>query len=244
MLARRAGNQIRSAAISAFRIPTDQPQESDGTAIWNATTIVVVELRAVNAIGLGFTYSDVAAAHVAQDLIQKEVLGNDPFDIPAIHSALDGEVRNMGRPGLASTAISAIDTCLWDLKARLLGCSLIQLLGQKRTQIPAYGSGGFTSYDEHQLIEQLVGWASEGMQSVKMKIGRQPAQDVARVRAVQKALDSKVEIFVDANGAYSRKQALFKRSNSAQWVSHGSRNPSAPTIGRVFVSWSNALLPS
>jgi L-alanine-DL-glutamate epimerase-like enolase superfamily enzyme len=215
VLARRAGNQIQSAAISAFRIPTDQPQESDGTAIWNATTIVVVELHAANAIGLGFTYSDVAATHVAQDLIQKEVLGKDPFDIPAIHSALDGQVRNMGRPGLASTAISAIDTCLWDLKARLLGCSLVQLLGQKRTQIPAYGNGGFTSYDEHQLIEQLVRWASEGMQSVKMKIGRQPAQDVARVRAVRKALGSKVEIFVDANGAYSRKQALYQAEQFA-----------------------------
>jgi L-alanine-DL-glutamate epimerase-like enolase superfamily enzyme len=208
LAARLARNQIRSGAISGFRIPTDQPEESDGTATWNSTTMVVIELQAEDATGLGFTYSDLAAAQVARELIHKEVLGQDAFDIPAIHSALDREVRNMGRPGLASTAISAIDTCLWDLKARILDCPLIKLFGQRRERIPAYGSGGFTSYSERQLVDQLTGWAAEGMRFVKMKIGRQPAQDVTRVGAVQKALNGKAEIFVDSNGAYSRKQAL------------------------------------
>ena len=123
---RRAPNPIRSAAVSAFRIPTEQPEESDGTATWNATTLVVVELHSGNTAGLGFTYSDVTAAHLAQELIRKEVLGKDAFAIPEIHSALDREVRNMGRPGLVSTAISAIDTCLWDLKARLMDCPLVE----------------------------------------------------------------------------------------------------------------------
>jgi L-alanine-DL-glutamate epimerase-like enolase superfamily enzyme len=147
---------------------------------------------------------------VARELIEKEVLGKDPFAIPEIHAALDRETRNMGRPGLVSTAISAIDTGLWDLKARILKCSLIQLLGQNRMHIPAYGSGGFTSYDEQQLVDQLVGWTSDGIRSVKMKIGRHPSQDVVRVEAVHKALNGKAELFVDANGAYSRKQALHQ----------------------------------
>jgi L-alanine-DL-glutamate epimerase-like enolase superfamily enzyme len=203
-------NSIRSAAVSAFRIPTEQPEESDGTATWNSTTLVVVEMHAENVSGLGFTYNDVTAAHIAQELIRKVVLGRDPFAIPEIHSALDREVRNMGRPGLASTAISAIDTCLWDLKARLLGCSLVELLGPHRTSIPAYGSGGFTSYSERQLVDQLAGWAAEGIRFVKMKIGRYPADDIARVHAVQKAVNGKAQIFVDANGAYSRKQALHQ----------------------------------
>ena len=212
---RRARNPIQSAAVSAFRVPTEQPEESDGTATWNATTLVVVELHAGNTAGLGFTYSDVTAAHLAQELIRKEVLGKDPFATPEIHSALDREVRNMGRPGLVSTAISAIDTCLWDLKARLLECSLAELLGQHRASIPAYGSGGFTSYSERQLIDQLTAWASEGIRFVKMKIGRHPADDIARVRSVQKALNGKAQIFVDANGAYSRKQALYQAEKFA-----------------------------
>lgn len=178
--------------------------------MWHSTGVVVVELTAANVMGLGFSYANTAAAHAAQELIEKLVLKRDAFDIPAIHSALDMEVRNWGRPGLVSSAISALDNCLWDLKARLLDRPLLSVLGKMRDDIPAYGSGGFTSYTEKQLIDQLTGWASEGLRSVKMKIGRQPDQDVPRVTAVQKALHGRAQLFVDANGAYTRKQALHK----------------------------------
>jgi L-alanine-DL-glutamate epimerase-like enolase superfamily enzyme len=201
---------ITSGKLTALRIPTDQPQESDGTAIWDSTTVVIVELNAAGVSGLGFSYANAAAAHVAKELVEKVVLNSDAFDIPAIHSALDIEVRNWGRPGLVSCAISAIDNCLWDLKARLLDKPLLTILGKMRDQIPAYGSGGFTSYTEKQLIDQLTGWAADGLRSVKMKIGRNPDQDVSRVAAVQKALNGRAELFVDANGAYTRKQALHK----------------------------------
>jgi len=111
---------------------------------------------------------------------------------------------------LVSNAISAIDTCLWDLKARILQQPLIALLGAMRSEAAAYGSGGFTSYTEKELVNQLTCWADEGLQFVKMKIGREPEKDVERVRAVQKALAGRAELFVDANGAYTRKQALEK----------------------------------
>lgn len=201
---------IASGTITALRIPTDQPQESDGTAVWDSTTVVIVELTAADRTGIGFSYANAAAAHVAKELVEKVVLKRDAFDIPAIHSALDIEVRNWGRPGLVSSAISAIDNCLWDLKARLFAKPLLAIVGKMRDEIPAYGSGGFTSYSEKQLIDQLTGWAAEGLRSVKMKIGRHPDQDLSRVTAVVKALDARAELFVDANGAYSRKQALHK----------------------------------
>jgi L-alanine-DL-glutamate epimerase-like enolase superfamily enzyme len=143
-------------------------------------------------------------------LAKKHILKSDPFGIPALHSAMDRQVRNWGRPGLVSSAISAIDTCLWDLKAKLLQEPLLCLLGRVRDQIQAYGSGGFTSYTEKELIDQLTGWAGEGFTCVKMKIGTHPGQDVARVAAVQKALNGKAELYVDANGAYDRQQALHK----------------------------------
>ncbi len=199
--------KIASGKISAFTIPTDQP-ESDGTAKWDSTTIVIVELSADGSVGLGYAYANKAAAYVAKELVEKCILDGDALAIPDLHSRLDREVRNWGRPGLVSSAISAIDTCLWDLKARLLNQPLVELLGRIRESVPAYGSGGFTSYTEKQLVEQLTGWASEQMRSVKMKIGREPASDIERVKAVQKALKGKAELFVDANGAYTRKQAL------------------------------------
>lgn len=200
--------EIASGVISAFQIATDQP-EQDGTADWDSTFVVLVELSAAGVTGLGFSYASAAAAHVAKDLVEKVVLHQDAFDIPSIHSKMDRLSRNWGRPGLVSSAISAVDICLWDLKARLLDQPLIQILGRMREDVPAYGSGGFTSYSEKQLLDQLTGWASEGLRFVKMKIGRDPVGDIERVAAVQHALDGRAELYVDANGAYTRKQALY-----------------------------------
>jgi L-alanine-DL-glutamate epimerase-like enolase superfamily enzyme len=198
---------IRFVQISAYTIPTDMP-EADGTADWDSTTVVVVELSAGNATGLGLAYANEAASAVARQLVEKVILGREAFEIPALHHAMDRLSRNWGRPGLVSSAIAAVDIALWDLKARLLGQPLLNVLGKVRDEISAYGSGGFTSYNEKQLLDQLTGWAAEGFRAVKMKIGRDAAMDVQRVAAVYKALDGKAEIFVDANGAYSRKQAL------------------------------------
>jgi L-alanine-DL-glutamate epimerase-like enolase superfamily enzyme len=104
-------------------------------------------------------------------------------------------------------AIAAVDNALWDLKARLLDIPLVSLLGAARDEIAIYGSGGFTSYTDGQLRDQLGGWVAEGIRMVKMKVGREPARDVARVLAARDAIGD-AELFVDANGAYARKQAL------------------------------------
>jgi L-alanine-DL-glutamate epimerase-like enolase superfamily enzyme len=199
--------EITSGAVSAFRIPTEQP-ESDGTADWDSTVVVLVELTAGGITGLGFSYAAEAAAHVSKELVEKVVLRADALDIPAIHSRMDRLARNWGRPGLVSCAISAVDICLWDLKARLLGRPLIDLLGKMRQEVAAYGSGGFTSYSENKLLDQLTGWAADGLRAVKMKIGRDAQADIQRVTAVEKALKGRAELFVDANGAYQRKLAL------------------------------------
>jgi L-alanine-DL-glutamate epimerase-like enolase superfamily enzyme len=105
-------------------------------------------------------------------------------------------------------AISAVDAALWDLKARLLELPLFRVLGAARAEIPAYGSGGFTSYSTRRLQEQLGGWAERGLRMVKMKVGRDPPADASRVRAARAAVGEEVGLFVDANGAYAPKQAL------------------------------------
>lgn len=201
--------EITAGVISAFKIPTDQP-EQDGTADWDSTVVVLVQLTAAGVTALGFAYASEAAAQVSKELTEKVVLHKDVFDIPSIHSAMDRLSRNWGRPGLVSSAISVVDICLWDLKARLMGQPLIRILGRMREDVAAYGSGGFTSYSEKQLLEQLTGWASEGLRAVKMKIGRDAQADVERVTAVQNVLKGRAELYVDANGAYTRKQALYQ----------------------------------
>jgi L-alanine-DL-glutamate epimerase-like enolase superfamily enzyme len=203
-------SKITAGRVSAYTVPTDKQPESDGTAVWDSTTIVIVELVSQGVRGLGYSYANEAAAKVAEELLRKEILRRDAFDIPSLHSAMDRKVRNWGRPGLVASAISAIDTCLWDLKARLLQLPLLSLLGRVRDEIQAYGSGGFTSYTEKELLDQLTCWAEEGFSCVKMKIGTHPEQDVPRVKAVQNALNGRAQLYVDANGAYDRQTALHK----------------------------------
>lgn len=192
--------------MSAYRIPTDS-HESDGTFEWDATTLVLVEAKAADTTGIGFTYADTATARLIQDSLSKVVRGIDAMDIPRAWIAMVQSIRNLGRPGVASMAISGVDNALWDLKARLLDLPLVRLLGAARDALPVYGSGGFTSYTNEQLKKQLGGWVEEGIPRVKMKIGRDPAADVSRVAAARAAI-GEAELFVDANGAYSRKQAL------------------------------------
>ncbi len=198
---------IDRCRAAAYRIPTDAP-ESDGTFAWNATTLVTVEVDAGGVTGFGYTYADPAAGQLARGPLLEAIRGRDALDIPGAWLAMVAAVRNDGRPGIAATAISALDTALWDLKGKLLGSSLAELLGSAREAIPAYGSGGFTSYDLGRLRAQLSGWAEQGLSMVKMKVGRDPSADPARVSAARQAIGPEVRLFVDANGAYRRKQSL------------------------------------
>lgn len=197
---------IGRVTAQAYRVPTDAP-ESDGTHAWTSTTIVVVEVEAGGRVGLGYTYAHESACAVAAGELAEAIAGLDAMDVPRAWMAMIASVRNIGRPGIAACAIAAVDTALWDLKAKLLGLPLVKLLGAQRDRAPAYGSGGFTSYAPERLAEQLAGWVAEGLKEVKMKVGREPHADLGRVAAAARAI-GEGRLMVDANGAYDRKQAL------------------------------------
>ncbi|MBV8951467.1 MAG: mandelate racemase [Actinobacteria bacterium] len=190
----------------AYTIPTDR-LESDGTLVWDSTTIVVVEASAGGEVGIGYTYSHAAAATLIRSLLAAVVIGSDALDVGRAWAAMIHSIRNLGRPGIVGTAVSAVDIALWDLKARLLGVPLVVALDACHEAVPIYGSGGFTSYAMGQLAEQLHGWVATGIPRVKMKVGRDPDRDLARVRVARDAING-AELFVDANGAYHRKAAL------------------------------------
>ncbi len=206
---------IERVAVEAYRIPTDAP-ESDGTLEWDHTTIVVVRVSAAGVEGLGYSYADEAAATLVAGKLAPVVEGRDALSVGGAWMAMNRAVRNLGRPGLAAAAISAVDIALWDLKARLFGVALATLLDPVRQSVPLYGSGGFTSYPVARLQEQLAGWAEQGFARVKMKVGRQPDEDPARIRAARDAIGPRVELFIDANGACSRKQALALAQEAAR----------------------------
>jgi L-alanine-DL-glutamate epimerase-like enolase superfamily enzyme len=217
-MALRTGSAIpvESVEVAAYSIPTDAP-ESDGTLTWDSTTFVLVNARAGGQVGTGYTYAGTAVATVVQSKLADVVKGNDALQPPARWADMQHAVRNLGKPGVVAEAISAVDIALWDLRARLLDEPLVVALGAVHDTTPIYGSGGFTSYDNDSLRAQLCGWVEAGIPRVKMKVGRDPGADIGRVDAARAAIRDDVELFVDANGAYNRKQALLWAGRFAEY---------------------------
>jgi L-alanine-DL-glutamate epimerase-like enolase superfamily enzyme len=194
----------------ACRFPTDAP-EADGTLAWDSTTMVLVEARAEGCIGTGWTYAPQAAAVVVDDLLSSVVVGRDPRAPAANQAAMVAAARNAGHGALVGMAISAVDIALWDLCARLYDIALTRMFGGPIRDVEVYGSGGFTTYDDDQLRDQLEHWSRLGLSRVKIKVGedwgRQPRRDLDRAAFTRDTVGDDIDVFVDANGAYTVGQA-------------------------------------
>ncbi len=205
-----AGPPITEVRAAVYTFPTPAP-EADGTLAWAATTAVTVTLEAAGETGLGWTYSSPAAAAVVGDKLAATLHGRSAFDTARNWSAMHRAGRNLGTKGVVMQALSAVDIAGWDLKARLLGVSLSHLLGQCRTEVPIYGSGGFTSLTDSELEQQVDWWRSVGCAMMKIKIGEswgtRVDRDLDRVRALRDLAGPHAELMVDANGGYTSGQA-------------------------------------
>ena len=211
----RVDAPIQTLSVAAYEVPTDAP-EADGSFAWRATTIVVVHVEAGGRRGIGYTYADLATARLIDEHLADVIRGRDALAPQSAWWAMTRALRNVGRPGVGAMAISAVDIALWDLKAKLLELPLARLLGMVHARVPVYGSGGFTSYSIERLQTQLAGWVEDGIPSVKMKVGSRPEDDLARVGAARAAIGPDAALFVDANGAYDRKQALAQAERFSQ----------------------------
>ena len=209
-----AGGQavpVDGLAAHAFEIPVDGPdgEEQDGTLTWDSATLVLVEAQAAGRTGIGYTYGDAATAALADSKLATAVRGADAMAPPAAWRQMMIRLRNAGQPGIGAMAISAADIALWDLKAQLLGQPLVSLLPAFRDEVPVYGSGGFTNYPLSTLTGQIAAWAEQGIGRMKLKTSRDPREDPRRLTAVREEAGDDVELFADANGALSRKAALY-----------------------------------
>jgi L-alanine-DL-glutamate epimerase-like enolase superfamily enzyme len=205
---------VAAVLASAYTVPTDAP-EADGTFAWDRTTMVLVEAIAGGATGIGWTYAPRAAAVVVDELLAPAVVGRDAFDVPGAWTAMVRAVRNAGRPGVVGMALSAVDIALWDLVGRLHDQPLPALWSdtwdEAAASVEVYGSGGFTTYDDTRLVEQLTFWQDVGVPNVKIKIaeswGSAVERDLARTALAREVVGAGVGVFVDANGGYDRDQA-------------------------------------
>ena len=154
-------------------------------------------------------------------LFKPLLVGQDPLYHEKLWDDMFWRVRGFGRKGVAFCAISAVDIALWDLKAKIFGVPLYRLLGPYTDSVPIYGSGGWTSFSEEELVREQLGYVERGIPRVKMKVakdfGRSEAEDVRRLAAVRKAVGDDVEIYVDANNGYYAKQAIGMARHLAEY---------------------------
>jgi L-alanine-DL-glutamate epimerase-like enolase superfamily enzyme len=201
--------RIDKVEVSGYQIPTATDEESDGTLVWDSTSVVVVQLSCGEHTGLGYTYCHPSAGKVIESKLADLLRDADPLKPQEAWVQMQVQARQMGHAGIAAMAISAVDVALWDLKAKLLGVCLADVLPRYRESVPIYGSGGFCNYTDDQLRRQAAEWAEAGFRSMKIKVGRDKPGDPARVEIVREVAGPDVEVMVDGNGAYRPEEALL-----------------------------------
>jgi L-alanine-DL-glutamate epimerase-like enolase superfamily enzyme len=163
--------------------------------------------------GLGFSYSK-RAGGPAQYAHAKEVaqtaVGEDPNDIARLYTKLLWAGASVGRSGVATQALAAIDIALYDLKAKRAGLPLAKLLGAHRDSVRTYNtSGGFLNASIEEVTDRASRSIAEGIGGIKIKVGLPDGtQDLARVAAVREHIGPGVPLMVDANQQWDRSTAL------------------------------------
>ncbi|WP_406052563.1 mandelate racemase/muconate lactonizing enzyme family protein [Kribbella sp. NBC_00889] len=212
-------DQIRHVRLSSVVLPLDHPV-SDAKVLTGRqgpmTEIVFLFAEIATAQdqhGIGFSYSKRAGgpaqyAHAKE--IAANLIGGDPSDIGKVYDKLLWAGASVGRSGVATQAIAAIDIALWDLKAKRAGLPLAKLLGAHRDSVRAYNtSGGFLHAPIEEVTERASKSLADGIGGIKIKVGQPDTRiDLERVRAVREHLGDGVPLMVDANQQWDRPTAL------------------------------------
>jgi len=165
--------------------------------------------------GIGVTYHEVggeATCELINRNMTPKLIGRDPLETEAIWQEFFHYLRGVGRKGLMYCALSAVDIALWDLKGKIVDLPVYKLLGGDRTKVPVYASGGWTSYSDDQLVDEIKGMVARGFTAVKFKVGfdggRNPRRDAERVRKVREAVGPGINLMVDANNSFDAATAV------------------------------------
>lgn len=222
--------KITGVRVESYRWPRRQPI-SNGlhTYTHSGVGFVFIDTDAgVTGIGIGANKGSVVGAAIAH--FTPLLIGEDPINVERLWHKL-WVPKLVGRRGLTTRAISAIDIALWDLRAKVAGLPLYRLLGGFRPRVPTYVAGGY--YEEgkglKELQEELAGHVAAGAKAVKMKIGARPlAEDAARVKAARAAVGPEVKLMIDANCAYRWYEAIQLAERVAEYDPFWFEEPIAP----------------
>jgi len=204
--------KIESIETAYYRLPLE-PMGDAGHGDIDTEELITLTLRAEGITGNGYTYTIGRGGHAVKALIDHDLapllLGRDAGDIEGLWDLMWQRLLYVGRGGLASFAIAAVDVALWDLRGEKEGQPLYALIGAEPRRIPAYGSGVDLPKPLDALLAQVEGFMERGLPGVKVKIGRPDfEEDVRRVAAVRELVGDGVDLMLDANMAWGAEEAL------------------------------------
>ena len=236
--------KIEKIETAHYRIPLPQVLTDSTHGAMTHFELVTVQITdQQGAQGLGYTYTvnhGGAAVHsLAHQALAPLLVGADSERIASLWNTLWWAVHYVGRGGIASFAIAAVDIALWDLKARRTQTPLWKLLGGHNPQVLAYAGGIDLQLPLEALLEQTSQNWEKGFRAIKMKVGRDKlSEDVARVAAMRQHLGSEVPLMVDANMRWSRDEALKAIQALAEYSPYWLEEPLIPDdeIGHALLA--------
>ncbi|PWJ22151.1 mandelate racemase/muconate lactonizing enzyme family protein [Jannaschia seohaensis] len=162
--------------------------------------------------GTGYSYTGGKGGHAILAMIEHDLapflLGRDGGAVEALFEEMLWHVHYVGRGGIASFAISAVDIALWDARGRREGQSLRAMAGGADRSCRAYCGGIDLGFDLPKLLDSVRGYLARGAGGVKIKVGLPLAEDVARVAAVRDLIGPDLPFMVDANYSMEVEQAI------------------------------------
>lgn len=223
--------KIEQIETAYYRLPLE-PMGDAGHGAIDSEELITLMLRAEGLEGHGYSYTIGRGGRAVQALIDHDLApllrGRDASDIEGLWNLMWQRLLYVGRGGLASFAIAAVDVALWDLRGLHEQKPLYALLGAEARDIPAYGSGVDLPKSLDDLLKQTEGFLARGFPGVKVKIGRDAREDERRVGAVRKLIGDDVDLMVDANMTWTSDEALERGKRLEQFNLYWYEEPTIP----------------
>ena len=224
--------KIERIETDYYRLPLE-PMGDAGHGAIDTEELVTLSLHAEGLTGHGYAYTIGRGGRAVKALIDHDIasmlMGQDATEIQGIWDLMWQRLLYVGRGGLASFAIAAVDVALWDLYGVREVRPLYALFGAGACEIPVYGSGVDLPKPLDELLTQTEGFLERGFPGVKVKIGRlDPREDEARIRGVRELVGDGVDLMVDANMAWTTDEALERGRRLEQYGLYWYEEPTIP----------------
>ncbi len=205
---------IRAVEARLFRIRLPQVLGDAKHGDHTHFELVTATVRdAAGRSGTGYSYTGGRGGHAVLAMIEHDLapwlLGQDAAPVEQLNAAMQWQIHYVGRGGIASFAISAIDIALWDLRGKTLGRSLVDMAGGASDRCRAYAGGIDLNFPLPEFLDNVRGYLADGFDAVKIKVGKPNLkEDIARAGAVRDLIGPDMQFMVDANYAFGVEQAI------------------------------------